>query len=107
MPTFAIYYADGSVVRGSEKRDWMRAPDSGVQYVVLEEPPPEPFPIPERFVSGIVGCNRLYPTITVFTGVDSYDPAGMGKAKDGTLTDEATYDAIWQQLLADYGFAAF
>ena len=104
MPSFVIYYADGTTASGSAKRDWVQAPNEGVQYVVILDPPPEPFPIPERFVTGIVGCNRLYPGITVFTGVDEYDPAGFGKTKTGTLIEDEPYRAMWARLLADHGY---
>ena len=102
MPAFAIYYGDGSVVRGDRRPDWVQAPDTGVQFVVVEAPCPDPFPLDERFLTGIVGRNRLNPNVTIFTGVDTYDPVGFGQLKVGTLVDDATYDAIWQQVLSDY-----
>lgn len=96
-----IYYANGSVVEGSSKGDWQKAPASGVQVVVDLNPPPKPFPVQDRLTSGLVGCNRLKPNATFWTGVDTYDPFGYGREKTGTLLSDADYFAIWERAYAD------
>lgn len=102
MPTADIYYADGSVVICTTKQEWQSAPNSGVQVVVVRDPPPEPFPVPDRFLTGIVGCNRLKPNATFFTGVDEYSFPGSGQRKTGSLIDRAAYDAIWDRAFGDH-----
>ncbi len=79
-----------------------RAPNDGVQVIVVQEPPPDPFPVAERFTNGIVGCNRLKPTVRFYTGVDSYDPLAYGKSKSGTMMERPAYDAIWARAYGDH-----
>ena len=38
MDSFAIFYADGSIVEGSTYEDWLAAPVDGIQAVVAEDP---------------------------------------------------------------------
>lgn len=98
---FRIYYADGTMVEGSTAKDWRAAPRRGVQVVVDLQPPPRPFPKEERFTSGIVGCTRIKPDATFYTGVDVYD-LGFGQPKLGELLDDSTYAAIWERAFADH-----
>lgn len=84
---WTIYYADGSVVNGSTRQQWRNAPASGVQVVVLWEPPPLVEGVPFRPWSG-VNDRQLW------TGEDEYDPFGYGHPKRGKLIDRADYERI-------------
>lgn len=89
MPEFRIHYADGSVVKGSTRKDWRAAPDDGVQVVALMEP----YPDGRRPWAG-VDDRQLW------TGDDVYNLFDWGR-KRGSLIPAADYLAIWER--AAYG----
>lgn len=97
MAPWAIYYADGRVVQGGTKADWLAASDEGVQVVVVDGPPPEPRP--DRFKTGYVGTGRA--DRAFYTGVDNYDPLDYGRMKRGSLLPDAAYRAIWERAYGD------
>lgn len=99
MPGWSIYYASGAVVSGKSKRAWKAAPDTGVQVVVVRDPPPTPRP--DRYATGYVECSALKPDVPSYTGVDIYDPLDYGAPKKGALMDRAAYDAIWGRASGD------
>lgn len=86
-----IYYADGSVVRGSSAADWLSAPDTGVQVVVLMESPA----MPRWTCEGVVVRDRQ-----LWTGEDEYDPFGWG-AKRGSWLPDDEYHEIWRRACSD------
>lgn len=87
--TWAIYYADGSRVTGDTAEEWRRAPEAGVQVVVLYEPYPD-----GRCPWRGVDDRQLW------TGDDEYSLFGWGP-KYGTLIDRSVYDAIWERACGD------
>lgn len=92
MAEWRIYYADGSVVSGKDQTDWLSAPGTGVQVVVLMVPPDN-----RRWWCPAIGSvedRRLW------TGTDTYDPFGWG-VKFGSWMPRADYDVIWERACGD------
>jgi hypothetical protein len=93
---WSIYYAGGLRVEGSGAAEWRAAPGTGVQVVVVHEPPP--VPRPDRFATGYVHNGDA--ARTFYTGADTYDPFGWG-VKLGSLIGDAEYHAIWERACGD------
>lgn len=83
-----VYYADGSYVQGSSAQEWLAAPASGVQVVVLYKP------TDYRGWRGTNGDRQLW------TGEDWFDPFDWGP-KGGLLISDTDYFAIWERAVAD------
>lgn len=91
MMRFRIYYADGSVVEGSNAADWRAAPDDGVQVVAR-------FPMQD----GLGWSCRGVPVRDrdLWTGEDTYSLNGWGQ-KYGSLIGTDAYFAIWERACGD------
>lgn len=85
MSEWRVYYADGSVVRGTTAAEWRAAPDDAVQVVALMEP----YPDGSRPWAGVED-RRLW------TGTDEFDPFGWG-VKRGSLLPDEKYFIIWEE----------
>lgn len=90
MARWRIYYAD-RVVDGRTKADWLKAPDKGVQVVVLFKALEQ---VRWHYSGGVVTDRQ------VWTGEDDYDPFGWG-AKRGSLITDDDYRAIWERACGD------
>ena len=92
MRLFDVIYPEGRVVSGESVLDWPLLTD-GVQYVIVHEPPPEPRP--NRFLTGYV-ARPSWRHVTIYTGVDRYDPFETGFVKHGSLLPDDEYAALWR-----------
>ena len=91
MAVWRIYYADGSMVQGRSRADWLAAAGEGVQ-VIVSTPPSRS--LRWHHSGGPVRDRDLW------TGDDVYDPFGWGE-KRGTLIADPHYRAIWERACAD------
>jgi len=87
MAKWRIYYSDGSVVRGSSREDWVAAPDSGVQVVVLMKP----YPDGRRPWAGSREDRQIW------TGDDWYRLYKSYPPKEGELIGGEKYERIWRR----------
>lgn len=85
MHPWAIFYAAGSVVRGTTPDDWSRAPTDGVLHVTCEDGHGN-----GSMYEGEDGRNVSVTERSVWTGTEDFDPFGWGP-KSGVLVDDATY----------------
>ncbi len=92
MTQWSIWYEDASRFDGSSLEDWIKAPESGVQVVIIHELPSSPFP--DKFTTGF--CFNGNQRKTFFTGVDLYDPLNYGIKKKGSLISNNDYMKIWE-----------
>lgn len=74
---FEIVYADGSIVAGTTKRQFSKAPEDGIQFVIVRDR---------------TGALR------VLKGQSEYEYAGA--VKPGAWTERENYDALKSRLLA-------
>ncbi len=95
MSTVVIYYEDHRAVCNNVD-DWLNEPQDGVQYVVLNEPPPTPHP--DRFATGFVACGLNH--CQIFTGVDQYTVNNWPVKLGHKISDEK-YRELWDIVLAD------
>ena len=93
MSKWSIWYDNGHVVKGSTEAEWNRAPDVGVQVLVLHEPSPDGrYPFHSRRI-GQMPKDRQ-----VWTGDDTYQLNGWAPKK-GSLMDWDDYIDIFDMAL--------
>jgi len=88
---FRIYYSDGSVVQGGTRADWVAAPDTGVQVVVLMEPYPD----------GRKPWGGALPDRQIWTGDDTYRLFKSYPPKEGELIADKDYERIWKRAFTE------
>ena len=89
MSAFAIWYGDGSVVRGRCKKDWDLAPDDDVQVVVhYIYSPRDRHPFHDS--NGVQQPKDRQ----ILTGLDEYSILGWRK-KSGKLMEKDAYMALF------------
>lgn len=96
MAEWRIYYAGGSVTRGTTAEEWRSCPNGGVLHVVSMEPP-------ERLhwsYQDADGLTRVVRDRELWTGEDDYDPFGWG-SKEGVLVSDGEYFASWRAACGD------
>ncbi len=91
-----IYYED-LVVSGSTRKQWIEAPNDGVQVVVVMQPPTPPYP--DRVKTGFCFCGKA--DRTFYTGVSQYDPLGYDHKKSGLLLPDDEYLKVWERAYGD------
>lgn len=89
---WAIYYGDGSVVRGRTLANWLAAPRDGVQAVVLYERPDD-----GRYPWGTPAGPMLRDR-QVWSGDDFYSLNGW-PTKRGSLIGDAAYHTIFARAI--------
>jgi len=89
MRPFSVWYADGSVLDGSSREDYLAMPAEGVQVIAEWRTP--------------ASHQRRWHLVDdryLWTGEDEYDPFDWGVKRGSLLPDDA-YFAIWND--AAYG----